>query len=213
MKSKAVANLSDRLAAVVGQQPQVRAAGENRATLEGGKIKLAGKEVSELSDVVILAAVQERTYYANPYTGEGAAPDCYSFDGVAPAPNAADPQHDSCASCPMNEWGSNGRGKACKERIKMAFAPSGNLDNVAILRAPVTSTANYGTFQKDSVAHGYKVPFQHATTIAASRHPKWGNVTQVQYSVGEALPDDVVMAALDRFDSAMSVLTQPYEAE
>jgi len=213
MKSKSVATLSDRLAAITAQQPQVRAASGDRATLEGGKIKLAGKEVSELPNVVILAAVQERTYYAQAYTGEGAAPDCYSFNGETPEANAADPQSDACATCPMNEWGSNGRGKACKERIKMAFAPADNLDNVAILRAPVTSTANYGTFQKASALQGYKVPFQHTTTLSASRHPKWGNVTQVQYTVGEMLPDELVLEALDRFDSAKSLLTQPYEAE
>lgn len=92
--------------------------------------------------VVVLDAVQERTFYAEKYNADREAnspPVCYAFsraedeDEMGPHPSMqADlsyfkPQNDTCKGCPNNEWGSadTGRGKACAERRRLALIPAG----------------------------------------------------------------------------------------
>jgi hypothetical protein len=208
MSSKA---LTTKLQAIAAQAPKIISAGE-RATLEGGKISIGGKEVSELPGVVIIAAVQERTYYPTAYqAGQVEAPACYSYTDK-PHEQAIAPQSETCAECPMNQWGSNGRGKACKERVKVAFMPAAG-GPIVTMRAPVTSTANYGKFLSAEKVHGYVASLQHETTIKASRHPKWGNVTQVEYIVGPKLEEDAFGHAVEAYETAYDMLTQPYETE
>jgi hypothetical protein len=81
------------------------------------------------------------------------------------------------------------------------------------MRAPVTSTANYGKFLSAEKVHGYVASLQHETTIKASRHPKWGNVTQVEYIVGPKLEEDAFGQAVEAYETAYDMLTQPYETE
>jgi hypothetical protein len=203
-------SLATKLEAIAAQTPKVTSAGE-RATLEGGKISIGGKQVPEL-DVVIIAAVQERTYYPDAYVaGQVTPPTCYSY-GEKPHLDALAPQSETCAECPMNQWGSNGRGKACKERIKIAFTPVGG-GPLVTLRAPVTSTANFGKYQSAEKVQGYVATLQHVTKLKTSRHPKWQNVTQIEYEVGDKLPEDHFGQAIEAYEMAQNLLTQPYEVE
>ena len=203
--------LATKLQQIAAHQPKIASAGE-RATLEGGKIAIGGKQVTDLPSVVIIASVQERTYYPNAYqAGQVEAPTCYSY-GDAPHPEAIAPQADTCAECPHNQWGSNGRGKACKERIKIAFTPKDG-GPIVTMRAPVTSTANFGKYLSAEKVHGFVASLQHETTLKASRHPKWQNVTQVEYEVGPKLDDEQLTLAVEAYEMAYDMLTQPYEVE
>lgn len=93
-----------------------------------------------------------RTYYATNYEeGSNEAPDCYSNDGVRPAPDAEDPQSKQCATCPHSQWGSriteNGKkGKACSEVKRLAVAEPGDEENPMMLRVPPTSLKNWDEY-------------------------------------------------------------------
>ena len=79
---------------------------------------------------------------------ETAAPDCSSTDGVFP--NAGEnKQAESCAECPMNEFGTakEGKGKACKNTIRLLIL----LDNEyvpVILPCPPTSIGKKSSLMK-----------------------------------------------------------------
>ena len=47
-------------------------------------------------------------------TGGGTPPDCFSMNGIEPDLNCNMPQAKRCAECEKNKFGSDGRGKACK---------------------------------------------------------------------------------------------------
>jgi len=47
-------------------------------------------------------------------SGGGTPPDCFSLDGLIPDPSSPKIQAQSCLTCPRNQFGSAGRGKACK---------------------------------------------------------------------------------------------------
>lgn len=96
-----------------------------------------------------------KTFYANGYVeGSSAKPDCYSDDGVSPAPDAANKQASKCALCPQNAVGSgatsqNPKAKACRSSKLLAVAPAGKISDPMLLRVPGGSTKalrEYGDF-------------------------------------------------------------------
>ena len=73
-------------------------------------------------DVIILAAnpTVSRVYYEGAYSEDstGQRPTCASADGEVPLPTVSQPQSNACATCPMNQKGSQisddgGKRKAC----------------------------------------------------------------------------------------------------
>lgn len=116
---------------------------------------------------VVRANPNARHYYANDYVegeeGSGAAPDCYSNDGIRPAPDAKAPQSDTCATCPHAVWGTgkNGVGTACTVNTRLAIvAPellaSGEADPT-LLRVPAGSRKNFADVVSQAKRH--RVPY------------------------------------------------------
>jgi hypothetical protein len=103
------------------------------------------EEVAQFIEVVVLRAnPSSRNYYEaeyDPDKSEGAVPDCYSMDGVAPARSAGKPQAEKCAVCPKNVWGEGkgGKGTACSAHVRMAVATVDALKDPFLLRAPPAS--------------------------------------------------------------------------
>ena len=108
-------------------------------------------------DVVMLKANKgtSKVFYLkgyDPKDSEGAKPDCYSSDGVAPAADAQTPQAKKCATCPHNQWGSKvtdkgaTKGKACSDTVRMAVAAAGQLNDPMLLRVPPASIKSLGEY-------------------------------------------------------------------
>lgn len=108
-------------------------------------------------DVVLLKANKgtSKVFYLkgyDPKDSEGAKPDCYSADGVAPAADAQNPQAKKCATCAHNQWGSRvtekgaTKGKACSDTVRMAVAAAGQLNDPMLLRVPPASIKALGEY-------------------------------------------------------------------
>lgn len=171
--------------------------------------KIDDEEVpSPYIEVVIVKANPNlsKTYYKHGYEeGSTEKPTCYSHDGRAPAPDAAEPQAAACLACPHNAWGSrvteNGsKGKACQDYRRLCVVPSGQLDRPMLLRVPAGSL-------KDLVAYGdmlkrRKTPYQAVVTRISfdvdAAHPKfvfkakaWLGA-QSQKEIAELMQQDIV---------------------
>jgi hypothetical protein len=101
---------------------------------DGSETVLPSNEIN----VVLLAAKphMDKAYYAakyDPSNTEAKSPDCYSKDGIKPDPASTPKQCESCAGCPMNQFGSGtdnqgnpSKGKACADsKILALFANNG----------------------------------------------------------------------------------------
>lgn len=97
-----------------------------------------GEKVVRTFKALIVHIEPNRVYWKDPIgTGEGKNfPDCFSrnLEEPEPLPEDAQPISPKCASCPMNQWGSDvdkegnaRRGKACKEVRRIFFVPEGHL--------------------------------------------------------------------------------------
>ena len=88
-------------------------------------------------DVIMLGGKEtvDRAYYTGKFdhtATEAKSPDCYSETGVQPNGDSPLKQCESCAGCPLNQYGSgtdlNGnpsKGKACKETKRLAIFING----------------------------------------------------------------------------------------
>lgn len=110
-------------------------------------------------------------------SGGGVPPDCLSLDGITPDPSSAKRQCDTCTMCPLNQFGSDGRGKACKNMKRVHVLINGSLLPYRLTLPPSSLRAfdDYVT-----IMTGRKIPLQLMTTIFALTNSK--NQDGIDYS-------------------------------
>lgn len=140
-----------------------------RISIKGGRFRLVedGAEVvlnTTTIDVVIVGANPRlsKLWYAKAWdpNDEPQAPDCYSLDGVAPHPDAKDPQNDVCASCPHNAWGSKitptgQKIKACADQKRLAVVAADDAaGTIYLLQVTPAALKGLNAYQKELQARG-----------------------------------------------------------
>jgi hypothetical protein len=91
---------------------------------------------TEISGVIIDYCSSNK-FYPHAYNANNPLPPvCFAFGKVvadmAPLDESPEKQHEDCATCPRNEWGSalnGGKGKACKNTRELAFVLEEDLDD------------------------------------------------------------------------------------
>lgn len=126
-------------------------------------------------EAVILDSRFLNTFYTADYNPNDIKPPaCFALakerDDMAPHADAPEPQSAECESCPMNAWGSSpkgGKGKACRNMIRLAVAPSDATEDTEpmILRVPPTSLNSWGKLVRDLQQAGL-IPLQVVTAIS-----------------------------------------------
>jgi hypothetical protein len=100
----------------------------NHISLKDKKFRLPSGTIVDASQELPLVVLDYRyhnRYYDQPWSPDNpVAPICFaigeSSKGMVPSPNAAKPQAASCDECPLNEFGSKGKAKACRNMLVMA---------------------------------------------------------------------------------------------
>ena len=138
-----LANVSDTVAAPSG----------HRITLKGKVFTLPdGAQTKGALEVTILDWRNVNLYYPGAYNSQKPEePSCFAIskiiDGMKPSDNANDAQSDACKGCPWNEWGSasgGGKGKACKNTVRIAVVPVDATSETPIWTIDVSPTGLTG---------------------------------------------------------------------
>lgn len=146
----------------------------------GDVIRLNGKEFvlpdgtkgpGPLSMVVIEFAAG-KSFHDRPYEkGQESPPACFSL-GLEPKkliPDATSPdkQHEECSGCPLNEWGSNGKGKACDDVRLLALVHPDADENTKpwIIKVSKTGVTPWDTYVGTLKTQFDKVPIEFITQI------------------------------------------------
>lgn len=121
-----------------------------------------------------------KTFYKGKYVeGSDDKPTCYSNDGIAPAPDAADRQFKNCALCPRNQWGSRitedgKKAKECSDVKRLAVCPSDLPNDPMLIRVPPTSLKAWDKYVEMLRKRGYlpehmitKISFDHTVSHQA----------------------------------------------
>lgn len=187
--------------------------------------------------VIIVDSVLENVFYEGRYDpDQPQSPTCFAFgrdektikphDVVVEAGTA---QHESCAGCPHNEWGSadTGRGKACRNTRRLAMIPAGTFDKlgklqliddpdhfkstiVGFMKLPVTSVKGYANFVKQVANALHRPPFGIVTKVRVV--PDASTQFKVLFEPLTEVPDELMPAVLERHNEVKSVIDFPYRA-
>lgn len=139
-------------------------------SIQGSRYQVDGRHVGPMEGIrfqaVVLQAMPLNTYYAKPFDPNlPEPPDCASLGGDVPDAGVASPQAESCAGCPMNEYGTAGakddgtksKGKACSNKMRLVLHGSG-MDMPAVLDLPPTSLKSFSSLIKKLSSNQPKVP-------------------------------------------------------
>jgi len=152
----------------------------------GDKIKIAEKQFKlpsgdtlDFLDVVVVDFVFYNAYYESAYqAGTVVPPSCFALDPdirvMTPSVNAPDKQHDTCRGCWANEFGSNGKGKACQNRCLVALLPTDAREDTSFVILDISPTAVKGfNSYLQGVARQGKMPHEVITHIECNPATKY----------------------------------------
>lgn len=223
--STAVANYEERLAAMAAESVQNEAdvGGGNFISVKSGQLTYQGNTIkgNEL-DVVVLTSIHENCYYPGRFDPDNPQPPvCYAFGTdpkeMAPHPDSAEPQHDTCEGCPMNEFetADSGKGKACKNIRRLSMIPGDPLNDetvqsadVAYLKVPVTSVKGWASFVKTVATLDKLPPLGVVCRIGVIPDPK--SQFKVTFQKVDQVPREYLGVLMDRAESEKEAIKFPY---
>lgn len=135
--AEAMEGVKDRIGSISGNKIQVK---------QDKTFHLPNGDVSDVIEVVIVDFTNRNLFYESSYDENNIeAPDCYAvgpkLKDMIPAKNVEKPESDSCAECPLNAFGSRGKGKACKNTRRLAvLSPDAGPDD-QLMTLDVSPTA------------------------------------------------------------------------
>jgi hypothetical protein len=118
----------------------------NKIKIENKQFKLPSGDVSDSLDVVIIDFVYMNKYYESEYDPNNIVPPtCFAINlgaaYLAPSPNSPNKQNKTCAGCPMNQFGTAGKGKACQNRMLIAVLPADATNDTPMHVLDISPTA------------------------------------------------------------------------
>ena len=124
---------------------------------------------------VILDHHPVNAYWAEKFSGGNAQPDCSSFDGKKGLFRETGEIKD-CASCPYNQFGSDGRGKACKNVHRLFILQEGNPVPIILALPPSSLKSLRDYIGKKILLKGMRC-FQVITKITLKKEVNADNIT------------------------------------
>lgn len=188
-----------------------------------GKLSYGGADVpGNQLRAVIVGWINENQFYNEDFDpNAGHVPACYAFgtdiDDMTPHAEASEMQSESCAGCPLNEWGSDekGKGKACKNVIRLALIAESDLEDLAsaeivYLKVPVMSVKNFALYAKKTVAEALGRPYWSVVT-EISVVPDPASQFKVTFTVADKIEDSDLFAPLKAlWEKSMETIAFPY---
>ena len=100
-------------------------------------------------ELVIMDFTSKNSFYEGAYDPKNITPPaCFAIGSnpmkLVPSKNSPVAQATDCASCPMNQFGSSGTGKACKNSRVLAVLPPDADENTPLWLLSTSATANKG---------------------------------------------------------------------
>lgn len=173
-------------------------------------------------DIVILDFVAKNVYYdpSIPYDPDKITPPiCGALgfdvnDNLIPLDESPEKQYDDCKDCPMNQFGSKGKGKACQNRRLVAILPPDADDTTDVMLMDISATGLKGF--DTIIAQMATVAGKEPHHFIVKAFPKQaGNTASKTIGFGEVRPlDEDKVAFFDaKIDTATTMLAQPIRFE
>lgn len=174
-------------------------------------------------EVIIIGSIAENCYYTGAYDPDNiSSPTCFaqSIDPneMTPHENVLEKQAENCQVCPLNEFGSKGKGKACKNYRKIIMIPADTKPEdvataeMAYIKVSPTSVKNWRKYAQQLVASAGIPPWAAKTRIRVVPDKK--TIHQVLFEGIGPIQDEELLAAIHgRIPEAETKLLTPYTYE
>lgn len=192
----------------------------------GGRMSFDGADIPDDEIRCVIVGWQHHNTYYDPkerFDPENpATPICYAFgdteEEMEPHSAAPEPQNDSCATCPLNEWESGvGRAKACKNTVRLALIAEDDLediDNAEVVYAslPPTSIKNWLVYLTKELRDKAKRPHWAVVTLL-SRVPDDRSQFRINFKNEELIEDSDLFGPLKQlWEETTQTIDFPYAA-
>lgn len=204
---------ADAKSMLEAERPSLATMSFKSGVMAVGENPVPGNEIT----CVIVAAVAENCWYKERYNPDvKSIPACYAIgegkaENLVPHAEAKEKQAEDCKSCEKFEWGSDpngGRGKACKERRRLALIPADGTSEMIVASIPPTSLKGWGNFVLEVASTTGRPVYGVIANIKVVPDPK--NQFAVKFSIVEPLSEAGLEAAMGKRALALEHLTQPY---
>ena len=224
----AVVPWQEKLAQEAAEAASSEAVASEFVSFQGGILTFNGQQIADNKlPVIILDTAYEHAFYGDMVDGKPVhwtydpdnprSPSCYAYGRVeselAPIQEGDDapeaPVHTDCATCPLNEWGSDpegGKGKACKNvrRVTLMAADVLNSGNPEAVKAATS------VFAKTPVTSGKFLSAFVLQVANVTKRPPWGvvallkverdarNQFTVKWEYVDNIPDGFIPAIMEK---------------
>lgn len=204
---------ADAKSQLAAERPALSIMSLKSGVMSIGDAPVPGNEIT----VVVVASIAENTWYKDRYDPSvRSTPACYALgEGksveLVPYAEAKERQAEACADCPKFEWGSDpngGRGKACKERRRLALLPVDGTSEMILLSIPPTSLKNWSNHVAKVVASTGMSTAGVATKIKVI--PSAKNQFEVTFEVVNKVPEEFMPGIVAKKAEALEIMLQPY---
>lgn len=224
--SKEVANWQQVMADAAKKAVAAERSPISNLTIKSGILKYMDEPVKgNALDVVVLFGLKDYQFYDKPYdmSAETNTPLCFAVGedaaSMRPHAQAERPQSELCETCPHFQWGSDprgGKGKACKEKRRLAVIPADALKDpaslakaeVASFRVPVTSVKNYAKFLATVAAAHMRPPWGVVTMLSVHPHEKYQ--FEVRFEPKSLVPDNCLGGVHELSERMLTAFVQSY---
>lgn len=182
-------------------------------SIKGSEFRLPdGRKSKEPLEVVVVDFAAMNAFYEAQFdAAQMASPVCFALGQnplkLVPSDNSPLKQCQECTGCPMNEYGSNGKGKACKNtRVLAVLPPDGDADTpLWKLSVPPTSIKNWDAYVRSVSSMFQMPPLSVVTTISFD-----DTVDYPRLTFGNPQPNTMLSAHFARQAEAKTLLlTEP----
>jgi hypothetical protein len=219
-----VVDYMEQLRAMAIQTQEAEKPSSNWVSFKGGQLNINGNRMKDDKvPVVVIHSIFENQLYKDRYDPNNPQPPiCYAFgetdENLRPHADSAEPQNDTCETCPKNVWGSDpggGKGKACKNVRRLALMSYADIEDVekaeiVLAKLPVTSVKNWSTYA-NQIANVLKVPpIAVVTEISVVPDPK--TQFQVEFQLVDKITDNPTIGKLlQRRKDTHQLIYQAYD--
>lgn len=216
-KSTAIANVQEQLANEAGSiTDRIGAPASSKIKTKDKVFTFPDGTVDQGPiNVVIVDFMPRNSFYESKWDANNPAPPvCYAFGtnpkDMKPSEHSTDPQAENCHDCPMNQFGSDGDGKACKNTRMLAVLPpdAGPEDPLMTMDVSATAIRSFDTYV-GTVARMQQVP-PIGVVSEVTFHPEKSYPSLL---FGQPTPNENVGEHLSRRPEALAILTREYEVQ
>lgn len=173
----------------------------------------SGLETPGPLDLVIVDFMYINAFYTAAYDRNTITPPvCFALNpadkGMLPADNSPERQADSCASCPKNEFGSAGKGKACSNSVLLAVLPGDFMDEpdqpLNILKVSATGLRPFNGYVSSLATSLRTAPWGVMTTVGFDPKSEYASL---RFGNPQALDPEQLAVVFGRQEEAQRLLS------